>query len=148
MDLDSRAQYKLCQISYSDVNFEKYRRLVDTLGPLTVRRDHETSEMWCSHIHGPFRKIFEENPRILSKNGYITMYGNLYEHDKVHGLLSNYIYCSVCDSLVFIPENGFSVANYYWDSHLKRCISENTISNEHIRRNEILKSIDRREFQI
>ena len=47
-----------------------------------------------------------------------------------------------------VPENGFSRANYYRDSHLKRCISGNTISNEHAKRNEILKSIDRREFQI
>jgi hypothetical protein len=31
---------------------------------------------------------------------------------------------------------------------LKRCISGNTISNEHARRKEILKSIDNREFQI
>ena len=31
---------------------------------------------------------------------------------------------------------------------MKRCISENTISNEHVKREEILKSIDRREFQI
>ena len=31
---------------------------------------------------------------------------------------------------------------------MKRCISGNSISNEHARRKEILKSIDRREFQI
>jgi len=77
------------------------------------------------------------------------MCGNLIErNDRVHGHPSNYIYCSVCDSLVFIPENGYSRANYYRDSHLKRCISGNTISNEHVRRNEILQSIDTREFQI
>ncbi|CAG8768423.1 7051_t:CDS:1, partial [Rhizophagus irregularis] len=33
-------------------------------------------------------------------------------------------------------------------NHLKRCISGNTILNEHATRNEILKSIDTREFQI
>ena len=76
------------------------------------------------------------------------MYGKLIERsDRVHGLPSNYIYCSVCDSLVFISENS-RLDNSYRDSHLKRCISGNTISNEHARRNEILKSIDRREFQI
>ncbi|CAG8521151.1 4704_t:CDS:2 [Ambispora gerdemannii] len=122
MDLDSRAQYKLVSVGYSDVNFEEYRRILEALCPLGERYDHETPEMWCSRIRDPFRKILEENPRILSKNGYITMYGNLYEHDKVHGLPSNYIYCSM--------------------------YSRNTISNEHARRNEILKSIDRREFQI
>src|SRR5207248_9300584 len=36
----------------------------------------------------------------------------------------------------------------YHDSHLKRCISGNIISNDHARRKEILQSIDRREFQI
>ncbi|CAG8781253.1 13695_t:CDS:1, partial [Rhizophagus irregularis] len=36
----------------------------------------------------------------------------------------------------------------YGDNHLKRCISGNTISNEHAKRNEILKPINTREFQI
>ncbi|GBC12506.2 hypothetical protein GLOIN_2v1707112 [Rhizophagus irregularis DAOM 181602=DAOM 197198] len=78
------------------------------------------------------------------------MYGNLIERsDRVHGLPSNYIYCSVCDSLVFISENGRGGhASTCRDNHLKRCISGNSISNEHARRKEILKSIDRREFQI
>ena len=106
MDLDSRAQYKLVSVGYSDVNFEEYRRILEALCPLGERYDHETPEMQCSRIRDLFRKILEENLRILSKNGYITMYGNLYEYDKVHGLPSNYIYCSVCNSLVFIPENG------------------------------------------
>ena len=74
MDLDSRAQYKLVSVGYSDVNFEEYRRILEALCPLGERYDHETPEMWCSRIRGPFRKILEENPRILSKNGYIIMY--------------------------------------------------------------------------
>ena len=148
MDLDSRAQYKLVSVGYSDVNFEEYRRILEALCPLGERYDYEMSEMWCSHIRDPFRKILEENPKILSKNGYIIMYGKLYENDKVHnGYPTDYIYCSVCDSLVFIPATFYSDRHYY-DSHLKRCISGNTISNEHARRNEILQSIDKREFQI
>ena len=75
------------------------------------------------------------------------MYGKLYENDKVHTNRTNYIYCSVCDSLVFIPGTGYNPRIYH-DSHLKRCISGNTISNDHVRRKEILQSIDRREFQI
>ncbi len=123
MDLDSRAQ---------------------AIWPLTKIRDHETPEMWCSRIRDPFRKILKENLGILSGNGYITMYGKLIERsDRVHGRPSNYIYYSVCNSLVFISENS-RLDNSYRDSHLKRCISGNTISNEHARRNEILKSIDRR----
>ncbi|CAB4424642.1 unnamed protein product [Rhizophagus irregularis] len=95
----------------------------------------------------PFRKILEENPRILSKNGYITMYGKLYVDDRIHNRPTNYIYCSVCNSLVFTPANSL-FEDRYGDNHLKRCISGNTISNEHARRNEILQTIDRREFQI
>src|SRR6266496_2193242 len=103
--------------------------------------------MWCSRIHDPFRKILEENPGILSKNGYISMCRKLYENDKVYAHPTNYIYCSICDSLVFIPDTFFS-ARIYQDNYLKKCISENSISNEYARRKEILKSIDRREFQI
>src|SRR6266496_4937927 len=85
MDLDSRTYYKLVRVSYSDLNFEEYRRIVDALGLLAGRYDHKTPEMWCSRICDPFRKILEENPKILSKNGFITMYGKLYESDsKVH----------------------------------------------------------------
>src|SRR6266498_3323009 len=76
MDLDSRAQYKLVSVGYSEVNFEEYRRIVDVLGSLIGRYDHKTLEMWCSRICDPFRKILEENPKILSKNGFITMYGS------------------------------------------------------------------------
>src|SRR5437016_13155542 len=105
MDLDSRAQYKLVSVGYSDVNFEEYRRILEALCPLGERYDHETPEMWCSRIRGPFRKILEENPRILSKNGYIIMYGKVIERsDRDYGLPSNYIYVIVCDSLVFICE--------------------------------------------
>src|SRR6266496_5805929 len=147
MDLDSRTYSKLNLVSYGDVNFEEYGRIVDAIWPLTKRRDHETPEMWCSRICDPFRKILEENPSILSKNGYITMCGKLYESDKVHVHSTNYIYCSICDSLVFIPDTSFS-GHIYQDNHLKRCISGNSILNEHARRKEILKSIDRREFEI
>jgi len=149
MDLDSRGHSMLVGAWNSVEDFSEHRRILERLGPLTKRHDHETPEMWCSRIRDPFRKILEENPRILSKNGFIIMYGNLYESDKVHSFLTNYIYCSVCDSLVFIPENGRSgYERIYRDNHLKRCISGNSILNEYARRKEILKSIDRREFEI
>src|SRR6266542_4409734 len=113
MDLDSRTYSKLNLVSYGDVNFEEYERIVDAIWPLTKRRDYETSEMWCSHIRDPFRKILEENPRILSKNEYIIMREKLYENDKVNTLPTNYIYCSVCDSLVFIPGGNYSAHLYH-----------------------------------
>jgi len=149
MDLDSRAQYKLVSIGYSNINFRKYRRILKALCPLDEWYDHETSEMWCSRIRGLFRKILEENSRILSKNRFIIIYEKLYESDsKVHGHPSNYIYYSICDSLVFIPEKYTRRSYRNQDNHLKRCISKNTILNKHARRKEILQSIDTREFQI
>ena len=110
--------------------------------------DHETPEIYYSHIHDLFRKILEENPRIFSKNGYIIMIGKHIESsDRVYGLESNYIYCSVCDSLVFISKTP-CLETCYRDNHLKRCINGNIISNEHARRKEILQSIDERESTI
>ena len=151
MDLYSRAHSKLIDAWNTHGGSEDYRRILEKLGPLTKRYDHKIPEMWCSRICDPFRKILEENyssgNRILSKNGYIEMYGKLYENDKVHGYPTNYIYCSVCDSLVFIPYTSLNV-RIYQDNHLKRCISGNSISNEHARRKEILQSIDERESTI
>ena len=100
MDLDSKAYSKLIHAHNSVGGSEEYIRIIVAILPLAERHDHETPEMWCSCIRDPFRKILEENPRILSKNGYIIMCGKLYENDKVHGHPTNYIYCSVCNSLV------------------------------------------------
>ena len=134
MDLDSRTYSKLIDANNTYGSSEEYIRILVAILPLTKRRNHETPEMWCSRMRDPFRKILEENPRILSKNGYIIMYGKLYENDKIHnGYSTDYIYCSVYDSLVFIPGNGYNF-HIYHDSHLKRCISGNTISNDHARR--------------
>uniref|UniRef100_U9SLD5 Uncharacterized protein n=1 Tax=Rhizophagus irregularis (strain DAOM 181602 / DAOM 197198 / MUCL 43194) TaxID=747089 RepID=U9SLD5_RHIID len=142
MDLDSKAYSKLIHAHNSVGGSEEYIRIIVAILPLAERHDHETPEMWCSRIRDPFRKILEENPRILSKNGYITMYGKLYVDDRIHNRPTNYIYCSVCNSLVFTPANSL-FEDRYGDNHLKRCISGNTISNEHARRNEILQSIDK-----
>ncbi|PKY60304.1 hypothetical protein RhiirA4_483871 [Rhizophagus irregularis] len=48
----------------------------------------------------------------------------------------------ICNSLVFISENSY-LDNSYQDSHLKKCISEKTISDKHARINEILQFIDK-----
>ena len=109
MDLDSRAHSMLVDAWNTHGGSEEYRRILERLFPLADRHDHETPEMWCSRIRDPFRKILNENPRFLSGNGYIPMYGKLYDScNRNYGLPSNYIYCSVCDFLVFIPENGHS----------------------------------------
>jgi hypothetical protein len=148
-NLDSRAQYKLSSVGLSNANFGEYRRILEALCLLSERYDHEIPETWCSCICDPFRKILKENPAILSRNGYIIMCGKLIERsDRVYGFPTNYIYCSVCDSLVFIPENTLSGANCYRDNHFKSCISGNSISIEYARRKDILESIDNKEFEI
>ena len=112
MDLDSRAYSKLIDKNNTYGGSEEYIRILDAILPLTKRRDHEIPEMWCSRICNPFRKILEENPRILSKNGYIIMYKKLYENNKVHnGYPTDYIYCSVCDSLVLYLELAITLVS-------------------------------------
>jgi hypothetical protein len=146
MDLDSNAYYKLCSPD-CDV---RYNEIIKAIHLLQHKDDNETPEMWCSRIRGPFRKILEENPEIFSKNGYIRMYAKFYEDGKgfhPSGNLTNYIYCSVCDSLVFIPERLIGEF-LYRDGHLKRCIVSKANPIEHVRRKEILQAIDRRKFQI
>ena len=53
MDLDSRAYSKLIDAWNTHGGSEDYRRILERLGPLTKRHDHETPEMWCSHIRDP-----------------------------------------------------------------------------------------------
>ncbi|PKY50547.1 hypothetical protein RhiirA4_467077, partial [Rhizophagus irregularis] len=84
MDLDSKTYSKIIDANNTYGGSAEYIRILDAILPLTKRHDYETSEMWCSRICDPFKKILEENPRILSKNGYIIMYGKMYENDKVH----------------------------------------------------------------
>ncbi|EXX61202.1 hypothetical protein RhiirA5_437888 [Rhizophagus irregularis] len=148
MDLDSNAYYKLC--SPDPDRDDRYNKIIKAIHLLQHKYDNETPEMWCSRIRGPFRKILEENPEIFSKNGYIRMYAKFYEDGKgfhPSGNLTNYIYCSVCDSLVFIPERLIGEF-LYRDGHLKRCIVSKANPIEHARKKEILQSIDRREFNI
>src|ERR1044072_2233235 len=103
MDLDSKTYSKLIDANNTYGGSADYIRILDALLPLTKRHDYETPEMWYSRICDLFKKILEENPRILSKNGYIIMYEKIYEDDKVHRHLpTDYIYCSICDSLIFI----------------------------------------------
>ncbi|GBC40906.1 uncharacterized protein OCT59_029328 [Rhizophagus irregularis] len=77
--------------------------------------------MWCSHIRVSFKKLLEYNPRFFSKNEYIHMTERLYEDGKFRpGRRTFYIYCTACDSLVFICENTEKCA----DKHLNECIAK------------------------
>ncbi len=73
MDLDGRAYSKIFEISYNDVKFEEYRRIIDIIWFLTKSYNHKISGMWCVRIYNLFRKILEKNSRILSKNRYISV---------------------------------------------------------------------------
>ncbi len=45
MDLDSRTYFKLNLVSYGDVNFEEFRRIVEVIWFLTKIRNHEIPEI-------------------------------------------------------------------------------------------------------
>jgi hypothetical protein len=116
------------------------------LGALASRHDNETPEMWCSRIRGPFRKILEENP-YLSKYDYIQMGGKFYYDGKPkHGgssyMPTNYLYCIVCDSLVFFPARLSGTSGEF---HFMICIAGNTASKQ---KEELLLEIARLEGHI
>jgi len=138
----------------SNINWE----VLEAIRYMRFRNSDETPEMWCDRIRAPFKKILEENPSFFSKNEYIQMYGWHYEDGKrvtsTLPVFSNYIYCTICDSLVYIPDNWtFCLTNSATaSSHLKRCIAENTrygsISGECAKREEFLHVIALKEYNI
>jgi hypothetical protein len=94
---------------------------------LHYRYSDETPKMWYSRIRVPFRKLIEYNPTFFSKNEYIHMTERLNEDGKFGpGRPTFYIYCTACDSLVFICENTEKCA----DKHLNECIAK--IEERHI----------------
>ncbi|RIA91398.1 hypothetical protein C1645_822094 [Glomus cerebriforme] len=128
-NLDGRAYSKLYGASYSNINFEKYRRIVNAIWLLTKKYDYKTPEMWCSCIHGPFRKILEENSEILSKNGYISICGKLYKNDKVHAHPTNYIYCSKNKLALISYDYNIRIILYKTYAQSKATVAKNTMSS-------------------
>ena len=104
------------------------REVLEAIRYMRFRNSDETPEMWCDRIRAPFKKILEENPSFFSKNEYIRMYGWHYEDGKrvtsTLPVFSNYIYCTACDSLVYIPNNMRD--HRCASDHLKRCIAGDT----------------------
>src|ERR1051325_4746356 len=95
--------------------------VVQAITNLHYRYSDETPKMWCSRIRVPFRKLIEYNPTFFSKNEFIHMTERLYENGEFKPVKrSFYIYCTVCDSLVFICENTEKCA----DKHLNECIAK------------------------
>src|SRR5438045_9403474 len=77
--------------------------------------------MWYTRIRFPFRKLIEYNPTFFSKNEYIHLTERLYEDAKFGpGRHTFYIYCTACDSLVFICDNTEKCA----DNYLNECIAK------------------------
>ncbi|GBB97100.1 hypothetical protein RclHR1_29100001 [Rhizophagus clarus] len=91
MDLDSKTYSKLIDANNTYEGSAEYIKILDAMLPLTKRYDYKIPEMWYSHIRDLFKKILEENSRILSKNEYIIMYEKMYENDKVHSNPTDYI---------------------------------------------------------
>src|SRR5581483_8145623 len=95
--------------------------VVQAITNLHYRYSDETPKMWCSRIRVPFRKLIKYNPTFFSKNEYIHMTQRLYEDGKFGpGRRTFHIYCTVCDSLVFICDNTEECA----DKHLNECIAK------------------------
>src|SRR5579871_2715365 len=80
--------------------------VVQALNNLQYRYSGKTPEMWCSHVHSPFKKLLEYNPKHFFKNGFIQIVERVYvDGEYKAGRRSFHIYCTVCDSLVIIREN-------------------------------------------
>ncbi|CAB4431749.1 unnamed protein product [Rhizophagus irregularis] len=92
--------------------------VVKALTNLHYRYTDETPKMWCSRIRVPFKKLLEYNPTFFSKNEFIHMTERSYRDGNCKR--SFHIYCTVCDSLVFICENTEKCA----DKHLNECIAK------------------------
>ncbi|POG60470.1 hypothetical protein GLOIN_2v1486993 [Rhizophagus irregularis DAOM 181602=DAOM 197198] len=95
--------------------------VVKALTNLHYRYTDETPKMWCSHIRVSFRKLIEYNPIFFSKNEYIHITERLYKDGEFRPeKRSFHIYCTACDSLVFICDNTEKCAN----KHLNECIAK------------------------
>src|ERR1044072_6863232 len=95
--------------------------VVQALNNLQYRYSGETPEMWCFRVRYPFKKLLEYNPKFFSKNGFIQMIERVYiDGEFKAGRRSFHIYCTVCDSLVIIPENTIKCGN----DHLNKCIAK------------------------
>ena len=101
--------------------------VVQAITNLHYRYRDEPPKMWYSRIRAPFRKLIEYNPTFFSKNELIHMTERLYENGEFKPVKrSFYIYCTICDSLVFICKNTKECAN----KHLNECIAK--IEERHV----------------
>ncbi len=94
---------------------------MQALNNLQYRYSDETSEMWCSYICYPFKKLFKYNLKYFLKNGFIQIIERSYKNEEFKARRhSFYIYCTIYDSLVIICENTIKCDN----DHLKKYITK------------------------
>ncbi len=95
--------------------------VMQALNNLQYRYSGKTSEMWCSHIHYPFKKLHKYNLKYFLKNEFIHMTKRSYKDGEFKARrCSFYIYCTICNSLVFICKNTIECTN----NHLNKCIAK------------------------
>ncbi|GBC03490.1 hypothetical protein RclHR1_05140024 [Rhizophagus clarus] len=95
--------------------------VVKVLTNLHYRYSNETPKMWCSRIRVPFKKLIGYNSKFFSKHEFIHMTERSYKDGEFRpGGRTFHIYCTACDSLVFICENTENCAN----KHLNECIAK------------------------
>jgi len=94
--------------------------VVKALTNLHYRYSNETPKMWCSRIRVSFKKLIGYNSKFFSKHEFIHMTERMYKDGEFRaGRRTFYIYCTVCDLLVFILNNTEECAN----NHLNECIA-------------------------
>ncbi|CAG8836820.1 25642_t:CDS:2 [Gigaspora margarita] len=80
--------------------------VVQALNDLQYRYSNETPEMWCSRIRYSFRTLLENNPKYFFKNGFIQMIERSRDGRFMVEKRSFYIYCTVCDTLKNVKNEG------------------------------------------
>src|SRR3954453_9791832 len=110
--------------------------VVQALNILQYRYSVKMPEMWCSCVCYPFKKLLEYNPKYFSKNGFIQMIERSYKDGEFKaGRRSFNIYCTVCDSLVFIRENTIECASDHLNKCIARTVEKNLAYSIHTRKN-------------
>ncbi|CAG8822877.1 36534_t:CDS:2, partial [Gigaspora margarita] len=71
-------------------------------------------------INLQYRTLLENNPKYFSKNGFIYMTERSRDRGFTVEKRSFYIYCTVCDTLVFFRKNIIEYTNH----HLNECIAK------------------------
>ncbi|GBB96040.1 hypothetical protein RclHR1_02670009 [Rhizophagus clarus] len=114
------------------------------LGALSPRRDNETPEMGCSRIRGE-RLLKSIRITFLRMIIFGCMQSTMKMRTSARSHIyipTTYIYCTVCDSLVFLSER---LRQDTADINLEKCIAGNTESEQ---REDLLLAITRLEEAI